>query len=159
MALSTAELRKLVESHPDRGTLPVECVMAVCMVESSLNQWAYRYEPGYKWLVGQDLSASERNGQMISWGLMQVMGGVAREHGFTGYFPALCDPMTGLRYGMLHLKKFWAKYQNWPDVLASYNAGRPVRIDGKYQNQAYVDKVLKYWNLYETQVPLKESEV
>lgn len=159
MAIPPNELRKLIESHPDRGPLPIECVMAVCMVESSLNPWAYRYEPSYKWLVGQDLSASERCGQMISWGLMQVMGGVAREHGFTGPYPALCDPMTSLRYGMLHLRKFWAKYQNWPDTLASYNAGRPVRIDGKYQNQAYIDKVLKWWNQYETHVPLKESEV
>jgi len=156
--MTRTELEQVIRQHPDRGTLPVECVMAFCIVESSLNEWAYRYEPGYKWIVGETLTPSERIGQMISWGLMQVMGGVAREHGMVGPFPQLCDPVIGLRYGMLHLRKYWAKYQNWPDTIASYNAGHPVRIDGKYANQQYVDKVLKWWNVYEHQVPLKETE-
>lgn len=153
-------LTDLIRQHPDRGTLPVEAVKAFCFVESAFNEWAYRYEPGYRWLVGDahTLTPSERIGQQISWGLMQVMGGVAREYGFKGYFTALCDPTVGLRYGMLHLRKFWNKYQNWPDVIASYNAGHPVRTDGKYANQGYVDKVLKAWNRYEVQVPLKETE-
>lgn len=158
MGIDKDTLRTMIQSHPDRGSLPVECVMAFCVVESSLNPWAYKYEPGYKWLVGQDLNASERCGQMISWGLMQVMGGVAREHGFTGPFPALCDPMTGLRYGMLHLRKLWARHQQWPDTIASYNAGRPVRVDDKYVNQVYVDKILKWWNAFEHAIPIKETE-
>lgn len=156
-----AELNQMIDLHPDRGGLPVEAVKAVCMVESAWNEWAYRYEPQYKWLVGEQLNmtASERIGQQISWGLMQVMGGVAREHGFTGTFPELCGPFIGLKYGMLHLRKYYAKYQNWPDTLASYNAGSPRKNEpGQYLNQGYVDRVLKFWNQYERQVPLKESE-
>ena len=153
-----ADLRAAIAAHPDRGMLSVECVMAFCMVESSLNEWAYRYEPGYRWVTGASISQSERIGQMISWGIMQVMGGVAREHGFKGAFTQLCEPVEGLRYGMRHLQKFWTRYQNWPDTIASYNAGSPVRVDGKYANQQYVDKVLKWWNHYEQHVPLKDTE-
>jgi hypothetical protein len=156
--MTRTELEQIIRQHPDLGAVPVECVLAFCTVESSLNEWAYRYEPGYKWIVGETLTPSERIGQMISWGLMQVMGGVAREHGMVGPFPQLCDPAIGLRYGLLHLRKYWAKHRNWPDTIASYNAGHPVRVDGKYKNQQYVDKVLKWWNVYERHVPLKESE-
>lgn len=157
--MERAQLQALIQTHPDRDTLPVECVLAVCTVESNGNPWAYRYEPGYRWIVGASISQSERMGQMTSWGLMQVMGGVAREHGFTGWFPELCDPMTGLKYGMFHLRKYWAKYQNWPETIASYNAGHPVNVNGVFTNQAYVDKVLKWWQFYEHEIPLKESEV
>jgi hypothetical protein len=155
------DLRHLVTYHSDRGDLPVPCVMAFCVVESSLNEWAYRYEPQYKWLVGDvhSISPTERIGQMISWGLMQVMGGVAREHGFNGIFTELCDPTIGLRYGMLHLSKHYAKHKNWPDAIASYNAGSPRKNEaGQYHNQTYVDKILKAWAAYEQHVPLKDSE-
>ena len=148
------DLTHLIALHPDVGELPIACVKAVCLVESSLNQWAYRYEPQYKYVVGaaESLSATERTGQMISWGLMQVMGGVARERGWTGPLPQLCDPVVGLKFGMLHLRKFYAKYQNWPDALASYNAGSPRKgADGKYFNQSYVDKVLRAWAQFEKQ--------
>lgn len=155
------QLQALITQHPDRGDLPVECVLAVCMVESGCRPWAYRYEPHYKWLVGEpaNLTPSERIGQMISWGLMQVMGGVAREHAFVGSFPELCDPQVGLKYGMLHLRKFWAKYQTWPETIVSYNAGHPVKKEGQFVNQLYLDKVLKYWNFFEHQIPIKDSEV
>jgi len=160
--MTEPDLTELIRTHPDRAELPLACVKAVCFAESSFNEWAYRYEPRYKWLVGADenLTPTERTGQMISWGLMQVMGGVAREHGYTGDLPKLCAPMVGLQYGMLHLRKFFAKYQNWPDALASYNAGSPRKgTDGKYLNQTYVDKVLRYWATFEKQIPLKETEV
>lgn len=158
-----SDLTRIIEAHPSRGPLPTPLVKAICFAESNFDEWAYRYEPHYRWIVGDgpSMNPSERIGQMISWGLMQVMGGVAREHGFESrYFTELCNPEVGLSYGMLHLRKFWAKYQHWPDTIASYNAGRPVRgEDGNYLNQSYVDKVLRYWSIYENQVPIKETEV
>jgi soluble lytic murein transglycosylase-like protein len=157
--MDRAALTLLIESHPDRGSLPVACVLAICTVESNGNPWAYRHEPGYRWITGASISHSERMGQMMSWGLMQVMGAVAREHGFKGWFPQLCDPVVGLSYGMKHLQKYWAKHQNWPDTIASYNAGHPVMVEGVYRNQEYVNKVLKWWQEYDYAVPLKESEV
>jgi soluble lytic murein transglycosylase-like protein len=142
-------------------TLPWELVAAIVHTESAFNQWAVRYEPSYKYLVGQEgnLSASERMQQMTSWGLMQVMGGVAREYGHTGFCAQLCDPIVGLNIGCKHLAKYRTRYPEWQDVIASYNAGRPVKRDGKYLNQGYVDKVLARWHAFESPIPLKESEV
>lgn len=158
--MNMTDLRRLADTHQDRGSLPVDCILAICMKESSCREWAIKYEAHYKWLVGDRASmpVAEKLGQQHSWGLMQVMGAVAREYGHTGPFTDLWEPTVGLKYGMLLLHRLWQKYQNWPDVLASYNAGRPVRINGKYVNQAYVDAVLRYWNDIEQHVPLKETE-
>jgi hypothetical protein len=64
-------------------------------------------------------------GQRASWGLMQVMGAVAREHGFRGpYLTALCQVETGLHYGCLHLARLLRGAKG--DVglaLARYNGG------------------------------------
>lgn len=142
--------------------LPWELVHAICEIESSLNPFAMRYEPNYKWLTADPahLSPTERVGQMISWGPMQVMGAVARSYGFTGYFPALCTFPTGLTYGCLHLAHFHAKYSLWTDVIAAYNAGSPRRTpDGRqFVNQFYVDKVLRAWQAFEPQLDIKSSE-
>jgi len=159
-----AELTTLIKSAASRRSLPWELVYAICQVESSLNPSAIRHEPRYRWLVGDNetLSPTERQDQMTSWGLMQVMGAVARELGHTGPLSDLLDPPTGLFYGCLHLRRFRAKYDIWPDVIAAYNAGSPRRVAGQigpYVNQSYVDKVLAAWNNLEVAIPLKDSEV
>ena len=158
------ELTQLIKSAAAKRTLPWELVYAICQVESSLNPTATRYEPHFRWLVGDNeaMSPSERHDQMTSWGLMQVMGSVAREQGHTGPLTDLLHPPTGLFYGCLHLRRFRAKYDLWPDVIAAYNAGSPRRVAGQvgpYVNQLYVDKVLAAWNNLEAAIPLKDSEV
>jgi len=40
---------------------------------------------------------TESRARAFSWGLMQVMGQVAREHGFTCALASLCDPLSGWR--------------------------------------------------------------
>jgi len=162
--VDNAELTTLIKSAASRRSLPWELVYAICQVESSLNPSAIRHEPRYRWLVGDNetMSPTERQDQMTSWGLMQVMGAVARELGHTGPLSDLLDPPTGLFYGCLHLRRFRAKYDIWPDVIAAYNAGSPRRVAGQigpYVNQSYVDKVLAAWNNLEVAIPLKDSEV
>lgn len=162
--MDNAELTTLIKSAASRRSLPWELVYAICQVESSLNPSAIRHEPRYRWLVGDNetMSPTERQDQMTSWGLMQVMGAVARELGHTGPLSDLLDPPTGLFYGCLHLRRFRAKYDIWPDVIAAYNAGSPRRVAGQigpYVNQSYVDKVLAAWNNLEVAIPLKDSEV
>lgn len=157
-------LLTLIKSAAARRSLPWELVYAICQVESRLNPTATRHEPHYRWLVGdnESMSPTERRDQMTSWGLMQVMGAVARELGHTGPLSDLLDPPTGLFYGCLHLRRFRAKYDIWPDVIASYNAGSPRRVAGQigpYVNQSYVDKVLAAWNNLEVAIPLKDTEV
>jgi hypothetical protein len=65
-------------------------------------------------------------GQQASWGLMQIMGAVAREQGFDGpYLPALCEPATNLIVGCRHLRSLlqWAGGDELK-AAAAYNAGR-----------------------------------
>jgi len=71
-----------------------------------------RYEPLFfaKYVAplytNSKVSASEAYARGFSWGLMQVMGQVARESGFDPLFlSALCDPELGLAVGCKVLRK------------------------------------------------------
>jgi Transglycosylase SLT domain len=48
---------------------------------------------------------TESRARAFSWGLMQVMGQVAREHGFTGALASLCDPLSGSRSAAVFLPR------------------------------------------------------
>jgi soluble lytic murein transglycosylase-like protein len=87
-------------------------VCAVVEQESGWNPWAMRYEPLFfaKYVAplytNSKVSASEAYARGFSWGLMQVMGQVARESGFDPLFlSALCDPELGLAVGCKVLRK------------------------------------------------------
>lgn len=81
-------------------------VCAVIEQESAWNPWAVRYEPAFLsryvaplYTAGK-LSATEAYSRAMSWGLMQIMGQVAREFGFKETSLAeLCDPATGVEFG------------------------------------------------------------
>ena len=82
--------------------------------------------------------------QQASWGLMQVMGAVAREHGFTGrYLTQLLEPGVGLEHGCRVLSSLlkWSG-GNVEQALASYNGGRGGNSAPPYRNAAYAAKVL-----------------
>jgi len=165
--------------------LPAEYALAVVSVESGGQQWAYNPEPRYRYLwdvaAGKPFRAltpaelasrfppddfrappgadpdAEYWGQSASWGLMQIMGAVARERGFRGQFlPALCDPLENLRIGCRVLFSCFERFGKAPAAIAAYNAGSPRYIDGTrnidgprtFVNQAYVDKVLKAAELW-----------
>src|SRR3989304_5392631 len=86
-----------------------ELVCAVIEQESGWDRWAVRYEPAFykryiEPLLARPMPAppneTEARMRAFSWGLMQVMGQVAREHGFGGRSLAqLCDPAIGLDVG------------------------------------------------------------
>jgi soluble lytic murein transglycosylase-like protein len=87
-------------------------VCAIVEQESGWNEFAIRYEPAFmsKYVAPQytagKLTATEAYARAFSWGLMQVMGEVAREEGFLGgSLSELCDPSTGLDAGCKHLRK------------------------------------------------------
>ena len=53
-----------------------------------------------------NLPATEEMARSTSWGVMQVMGQVAREHGFRGRFLSeICSPMVGIEIGCVVLAK------------------------------------------------------
>lgn len=142
---------KELELEADRHGLIKAYVQAIIQVESGGVTLRSRYEPGFNYFAQPDYWAgrlgqsidTEINGQKVSWGLMQVMGGTAREHGFSGYFPELCTPIVGIHFGCVVLSKKLHDYKNYLDAIAAYNAGS-VRRDGvRYVNQEYVDKVLR----------------
>jgi soluble lytic murein transglycosylase-like protein len=106
-------------------------VCAVVEQESAWNPWAMRYEPAFftKYVASlytnNKITASEAYARGFSWGLMQVMGQVAREFGFDALFlSALCDPEQGLAVGckILH-KKFDAMAGDATRALLAWNGG------------------------------------
>ena len=83
-------------------------VCAVCEQESGWEPTAIRYEPAFyeTYVKPQNLNPTEAYARAFSWGLMQIMGQVAREQGFTGRFlAALTDPATNLEYGCRKLSR------------------------------------------------------
>lgn len=106
-------------------------VCAVVEQESGWNPWAMRYEPAFfaKYVASlytnNKVSASEAYARGFSWGLMQVMGQVAREAGFDAPFlSALCDPHEGLATGCKVLrKKFDSARGDTARALLAWNGG------------------------------------
>lgn len=123
-----------------KNGLPPELVTAIIAVESSGNPTASRYEPGFYEryilpLADDGLTrppdttrATERRHRATSWGLMQVMGQVARELGYTGDLPALVYPATNIMFGCKLLAQLAKTYAGRPDkwaaVASAYNGGR-----------------------------------
>ena len=106
-------------------------VCAVVEQESAWNSWAVRYEPAFfsKYVASlytnNKVSATEAYARGCSWGLMQVMGQVAREVGFDALFlSALCDPEQGLAIGCKVLrKKFDSVAGDTTRALLAWNGG------------------------------------
>src|SRR5579859_3807686 len=109
---SPPQLVALARKAAASQSLDPALVCAVIEQESSWNPWAMRYEPAFfaKYVAhlftNNKITASEAYARGFSWGLMQIMGQVAREMGFDGMFlSALCDPEQGLAIGCKLLRK------------------------------------------------------
>jgi len=106
--MNLEELKKLAVKIAHDADLDAPLVLSVCEHESSFDPWAVRYEPGFysayiEKMVG--LTQTEKTMRATSFGLMQIMGQVAREKGFDDkYLTGLCDPEKGLIYGCKKLK-------------------------------------------------------
>ena len=90
-----------------------------------------RYEPGFLsryiaplYTAGK-LRATEAYTRAMSWGLMQVMGQVAREFGFKeASLSQLCDPATGIEFGCRILAARLARAKGEvPAALLAWNGG------------------------------------
>jgi soluble lytic murein transglycosylase-like protein len=102
MLPTPADLIALARTIAAQHALAPALVCAVVEQESAWNPFAIRYEPAFRtrYVAPLGLPSTEEIARSISWGLMQVMGQVAREHGFTGKsLAALCDPAAGLDAG------------------------------------------------------------
>ena len=130
-------------------------IAAIVQVESNGNTRATRYEPHFRYIYKSSefsdrigiTKTTEEHHQMTSWGLMQVMGAVAREMGFEGHLNQLCEPEEGLRWGIKKLNQQWEKYGDLDSAIAAYNWGTAVKRKKEFVNQDYVDRVLMYYNM------------
>jgi hypothetical protein len=143
---------ELITSVANQYGVEARLVLAIVSRESSGNPWAWNPEPAYRYLWDVQKNkpfraltpseiasatppadfhfyAGDRDqewwAQRASWGLMQIMGAVARELGFTGpYLPQLADPQTGLTYGVKHLKNLLGRAKgDVKGALSAYNSG------------------------------------
>ncbi len=96
--------------------------------------------------------------EQISWGLMQVMGAVARERGLKGWLTRMLQPEVNLSIGIKHLQWLEGRWPKTEDIISAWNQGSPkrhsVRKSGadvrEYVNQAYVSKVVRAMRGYRT---------
>ena len=135
--LSIPTLQLLAKEIATTFTLDPALVCAIIEQESSWNPWAIRYEPAFyaHYVMPQrGLTATEAYARAFSWGLMQIMGEVAREEGFHGDLPSLCDPHTGIVAGCNHFKRKLDNAEGGiQQALLAWNGG---------SNQQYPEQVL-----------------
>jgi soluble lytic murein transglycosylase-like protein len=97
-----AALIALARAAAAQHSLSPALICAIVEQESAWDPHAIRYEPAFRtrYVAPLGLPPTEEVARSISWGLMQVMGQVAREHSFTAKsLAALCDPAAGLAIG------------------------------------------------------------
>ena len=136
-----SQLLTLARHAAETRALEPSLVCAVIEQESAWNPWAMRYEPAFfskfvaSLYTNNKIAATEAYARGFSWGLMQVMGQVARETGFDALFlSALCDPEQGLAVGCKVLrKKLDAMADDTTRALLAWNGGA---------NPAYAAQVL-----------------
>lgn len=145
--------RALIEQTAAALAIDPNVIEAIVLKESEDDPWAYRSEPQYRYLWNVRTHAPFRPlthaeiasedppldfptlagtrtqewwAQQASWGLMQIMGAVAREHGFTGaYLTRLVDPTVNLTIGgqVLASLLVWSG-GDLRQTFAAYNGGR-----------------------------------
>ena len=120
------EYASIIAANAATKDLDPLLVQAVIQVESGGNPWANRYEARYRWLAKWNSGdpwprnrsvlqfpspsgvsrSTEYQNQKTSWGLMQIMGGVAREVGFRKPFlTELLNPATNVQFGCIFLRR------------------------------------------------------
>lgn len=134
-------LKRLIEKNAKRHDLDPQLVACVVLQESGGETAAVRYEPAFyeRYVEGKTRSTlighvpknlpnltTERVLRATSWGLMQVMGQTAREHGYAEDWLSMMavKPSHGLRVGCAFLAWCFAqKGGNTEQALLRYNGG------------------------------------
>jgi soluble lytic murein transglycosylase-like protein len=134
------------------------------------NVYSSKYDPLYqkyapvsglswKWLKAIALTESGQNPKAVNYdegqgrhsvGLMQILypdtfENLRAEIGVNYSYNDLLNPDINIYIAASLLGKLKKRYSTMSDIIASYNSGRPIRVNGKYINQYYVDRVFYYY--------------
>ena len=130
MDLTTNDARLgLVRKWATKYGLDPYLVCAVCEQESGWDPYASRFEPGFlsRYVKPKNPSAPTTHeiNQATSFGLCQVMGGVALELGWqSGSLLRLVDPDIGVDFGCRKLQECFKRYPGDDEkALLAYNGG------------------------------------
>lgn len=126
VAVDTSTLIPLVKAQAQVVGVDSALACAIVEQESSWNPWAIRFEPVFKtrYIDPLGLDPTEATARSFSWGLFQLMGEVAREHGYTGPLPQLCEPAIGSHWGLTYfLTRLKLTGDNVPKALLLWNGG------------------------------------
>lgn len=170
--MSRTRFTAAIDLAANRHGVDPKLVESVVVHESAGERYAWRPEPRYRWLWDvkrnepfrfiangeipsntppsdfrslAGTATQEWQAQRASWGLMQIMGALARELGYRGpYLTALTEAAVNLDLGCQHL----AALLRWADghetqALAAYNGGKVGNSHAPYRNVAYAEAVLK----------------
>lgn len=142
---------RLIQAKAEQWEMDENLLLAFAKVESSFQSAATRYEPNWRYYLDVERFAemsgvskeTERVQQATSFGLMQIMGSVCRELGYTGKLAELiARPDMCLDVCLKKLKRIMERFDNEDFVIAAWNAGTPKKdANGKFINKVYVDKV------------------
>lgn len=131
-------------------------IFAIIQQESAWKTNAVRHEPLYSYLyktsefsklnfITQD---TEIMLQKTSWGLGQIMGGLARELGLSLNILNLLEPELNIHFICLNIHRIQKSnlVKCKEDVFSSYNGGLGAlsKNFGRYKNQEYVNSVLTH---------------
>jgi len=155
--VNTDELVEIVRSTSLTLQLDPALICAIIEQESNWKPWAIRYEPDFYLryvlpnIPKEKICATEAHARAISWGLMQVMGEVAREAGFKGDSLAeLCEPEAGVGIGCkVFAEKLARTNGDTRTALQQWNGGG---------NQMYAEEVLARTHEY-TARAIEEPDV
>jgi soluble lytic murein transglycosylase-like protein len=161
-----------IERAANEQHIPAALIAGIIQEESRFDAWAERVELAYqknvrvrhaaaKW-AGEHANTpsyqTELTDRSRSMGLMQVMGEVAREQGFTArYLSQLFEPAHSIAEGSKLLRTLLDRYPG--DTLAAisaYNQGSARRKHsrssrykrGAFLNARYVYRVVIAWRAY-----------
>ena len=122
----------LIESLAHNFNWDPDLLESQVMEESSGDPKAIRYEDGYyrDYIKGNAVAKGYKYGRFaaISVGLLQILFETALELGFTGVIYELCDPATGLYWGLTYLTSLRTAYGTADGAetriaIGAYNGG------------------------------------
>jgi soluble lytic murein transglycosylase-like protein len=156
--------RSEIESIADSFSLPPSLLAGVIQEESRFEPWATRTEPHYKRKAIVQAGArewskryrnlptyeTELDDRSRSFGLMQVMGQLVREQGFsTRYLGEIYLPKNAITHGAKRLRELLDRYRgDTLSAISAYNQGNNRKRGETFVNARYVYRVCAAWKIY-----------